>query len=71
MSAIVEQEEAAERFSDQMKNYISKCRARFIQGTMNITDYDSYVKQVKDLGADEYIENMAGMHMIHICRGKN
>lgn len=50
----VEQEEAAERFSDQMKNYISKCRARFIQGTMNITDYDSYVKQVKDLGADEY-----------------
>lgn len=51
----VEQEEQSEKFSNQMKNYITKSRARFIQGTLNITDYDSYVKQVKDLGAEEYI----------------
>lgn len=52
----VEQENAAERFSDQMKNYISKSRARFVQGTLSITDYDSYVKQVRDLGGDEYVK---------------
>ena len=52
----VEQEAAAEKFADQMKNYISKSRARFIQGSLSFTDFDSYVKQVKNLGGDDYVE---------------
>jgi len=52
----VEQENLSNTFSDQMKSYVSKMRAKFIQGKVNITDYDAYVKQVKDLGADRYVE---------------
>lgn len=52
----VEQENRSNQFSDQMKNYITKMRTRFIQGTVTLSDYDSYVQQVKKLGVEEYID---------------
>lgn len=38
-----------------MKGYITKMRSRFIQGS-SLTEFDSYVSQVKTMGADKYAE---------------
>ena len=38
-----------------MKSYITKMRARFIQGG-SLTEFDSYVSQANRLGADKYAE---------------
>lgn len=52
----VEQENESNEFSDRMKNYVTKMRAKFIRGEVALTDYDTYVKQVKDLGGDDYVK---------------
>lgn len=50
----VEQANRVEEVTDNMKNYVSKMRARFIQGKVPLTEYDAYVEQVKALGGEEY-----------------
>lgn len=52
----VEQQREIDDLEDKMKNYISKMRHRFITGAAPLTEYDAYVAQVKELGADKYIE---------------
>ena len=39
-----------------MKNYITKMRQRFITGLEPLTNYDTYIEQVKLLGGDQYVE---------------
>lgn len=41
---------------DNMKNYIRKMRQNFIVGKAPLTEFDTYVAQVRQLGADKYIE---------------
>lgn len=41
---------------DNMKNYIRKMRTYFIQGKAPLTEFDTYVAEVKRLGADKYLE---------------
>lgn len=41
---------------DNMKDYIRKMRTYFIQGKAPLTEFDTYVAQVKRLGADKYID---------------
>lgn len=41
---------------DDMKNYITKQRMRFITGKEPLTNYDTYVKNVKRLGGDKYVD---------------
>lgn len=50
----VEQQNAADVMEDEMKNYMSKMRHRFITGRIPLTNYDSYVEQAKLLGADDF-----------------
>ena len=52
----VEQEKESNKFSDQMKNYVTKMRAKFIRGELSLSYYDTYVKQVKDLGGEDYVK---------------
>lgn len=50
----VELEAESDTIEDDMLNYISKMRHRFITGRIPITEYDTYVEQVKLLGGDKY-----------------
>lgn len=52
----VEQANRADEATNNMKNYVTKMRARFIQGKVPLTDYDAYVAQVKILGGEEYVK---------------
>lgn len=52
----VDQQAKVDSVTEGMKGYITKMRARFIQGGANLTDFDSYVSQVKTMGADQYAE---------------
>ncbi len=51
----VEQQRQINDLEDTMKNYIHKMRHRFITGQAPLTEYDAYVAQVKQLGADEFL----------------
>lgn len=51
-----EQIKEIDELEDNMKNYIRKMRNRFITGTAPLTEYDTYVAQVRELGADQYIQ---------------
>ena len=51
----VEQQEQVDSVTEGMKGYITKMRSRFIQGS-SLTEFDSYVSQVKTMGADKYAE---------------
>lgn len=50
----VELEAESNTIEDEMLNYISKMRNRFITGRIPLTEYDTYVEQVKLLGGDTY-----------------
>ena len=52
----VELENKANEFQDDMLNYISKMRNRFVTGRIPITEYDTYVEQVKLMGGDSFVE---------------
>lgn len=52
----VEQIREVDKWEDNMKNYISRMRNSFITGTAPMTEFDTYVAQVKELGADDYIK---------------
>lgn len=52
----VEQKLEADTIEDTMKNYITKMRQRFITGLEPLTNYDTYIEQVKLLGGDQYVE---------------
>ncbi len=49
-----EQEKQSNEAVDNMKNYVTKMRQRFIQGTEPMTNFDTYVSNVKRLGGEEY-----------------
>ncbi len=51
----VEQQQEVDAATSGMKSYITKMRARFIQGG-SLTEFDSYVSQANRLGADKYAE---------------
>lgn len=55
MQLSVEQQEQVDSVTEGMKGYITKMRSRFIQGS-SLTEFDSYVSQVKTMGADKYAE---------------
>ena len=50
----VEQQTAADVMEDEMLNYMSKMRNRFVTGAIPLTNYDSYVEQCNLLGAEDY-----------------
>lgn len=50
----VEQEQESDTMADQMLNYMSKMRHRFVTGKVPLTQYDAYVEQANLLGAEEY-----------------
>lgn len=50
----VEQQEKVDTVTEGMKSYIGKMRQKFIEGKQPITDYDSYIEQVKLMGGEEY-----------------
>lgn len=52
----VEQQHEVEELEDRVKDYIRKMRKRFIEGFAPLTEYDTYVAQVKELGGDRYTE---------------
>lgn len=52
----VELQQESDDIEDDMKNYITKQRMRFIQGKEPLTNYDTYVKNVKRLGGDKYVD---------------
>lgn len=52
----VELEAEASVISEEMKNYMSKMRHRFITGQIPLTNYDAYVEQCNLLGAEQYTE---------------
>ena len=49
------QEEEADEKTANMKGYTTKMRQKFIEGTEPMTNYDTYVSNVKRLGGDEYV----------------
>lgn len=52
----VEQQEEVDKVTEGMKTYVSKMRNRFITGVAPLTEYDAYVAQVRQMGADRYEE---------------
>lgn len=52
----VEQQQEVGELEDNVKNYIRKMRKRFIEGSAPLTEYDTYVAQVQELGGDRYNE---------------
>lgn len=50
----VELEAEAETIQQEMKDYMSKMRHRFVTGRIPLTEYDKYVEQVKLLGGDQF-----------------
>lgn len=52
----VEQQQEVENIEGNFKSYISKMRKRFIQGVAPLTEYDTYIAQVKEMGGDKYNE---------------
>jgi len=52
----VEQQKEVDDIEDNVKNYISKMRKRFIEGVAPLTEYDTYVAQVREMGGDKYTE---------------
>lgn len=50
----VEQQRQADVMEDEMLNYMSKMRHRFITGQIPLTSYDSYLEQCNLLRAEEY-----------------
>ena len=51
-----ELEAEADTIQEDMKNYMSKMRHRFVTGRIPLTEYDTYVEQVKLLGGDKFEE---------------
>ena len=45
-----------DEMADNMLNYMSKMRNRFVTGRIPLTNYDEYVEQCNLLGAEEYTE---------------
>lgn len=52
----VDQQNEVDEITEGMKTYISKMRRRFIEGKAPLTEYDSYVAQVKEKGGDQFAE---------------
>ena len=50
----VDQQNKIEKVVESMKGYVTKMRTRFIQNGQSLTDYDAYVSQAKQMGADDY-----------------
>lgn len=50
----VELEAEANEIQEEMKNYMSKMRHRFVTGRMPLTNYDAYIEQVKLMGGDTF-----------------
>ncbi len=48
------QEEEVDEKAANMKGYVTKMRQKFIEGTEPMTNYDTYVSNVKRLGGDEF-----------------
>lgn len=52
----VELEEEANQYQDDMLNYISKMRQRFVSGRIPLTEYDSYLEQVDLMGGSKFVD---------------
>lgn len=52
----VEQQRKSDETEDQMLNYMTKMRHRFITGRIPLTQFDAYVEQCNLLGAETYTE---------------
>lgn len=52
----VELEAKADEYQDEMLNYISKQRHRFVTGRIPLTEYDTYVDQVELMGGEKFVE---------------
>ena len=52
----VEQQKKSDETEDQMLNYMTKMRHRFITGRIPLTQFDDYVEQCNLLGAETYTE---------------
>lgn len=52
----VEQQKEVDKVTEGMKEYISKMRMKFIQGSAPLEEYDAYVSQVKAMGGDSYAQ---------------
>lgn len=51
-----EQTAIIDETENTMKDYIRESRQEFIEGKMPLTNYDSYIEQLKLLGVEEYVE---------------
>lgn len=52
----VDQQAEVDKVTEGMKSYIGKMHQKFIEGKAPLTDYDTYVSQVNNMGADKYVE---------------
>jgi len=64
----VELEAKADEYQDDMLNYISKMRNRFVTGRLPITQYDTYVEQVKLMGGDDFVNLWQQAYDAYIAR---
>ena len=52
----VAMQEEVSTIEDEMKNYMTKMRQRFVTGRVPLTNYDSYVEQARLLGSETYTQ---------------
>lgn len=50
----VEQQQKVDEVTEGMKSYVGKMRQKFVEGKTPLTEFDSYVEQVKLMGGEEY-----------------
>lgn len=48
--------EKLDSLSDDIEKYVDETRDKFISGDVKLSDWDSYVKKIKKMGLDDYME---------------